>query len=274
MLLIFILNYTIVVVYGEVSLFILLVGYRPGVYFGMKTKSFEPTQFSLLWYNTKNFLDQIRFKCESSEGIFKTWKKHDGESFGIQEIHDSQSNLILTTEFVKVQKGTKGGDWSVRIKGTSKTNQVEEISIFFLMKDENFIQVENSKSNGMNSPIFISGNNEDLGKFMFFVKDTSEYKGESFTKLEMWLEKFHFVGRKEEFQKEKLFSHFRKFKGTEKTHDIFTLSNSVEEKSKFIVLQKILKTPFQFEAGLLSNELHSNMKKDINLLTEKKLTDL
>jgi len=47
---------------------------------------------------------------------------HDGLNFGIQEIVETE--FSLRTEFVKVQGGKHGGDWTWRITGTQKVIKV------------------------------------------------------------------------------------------------------------------------------------------------------
>ena len=57
-----------------------------------------------------------RYSCEQSDNLAKYgWLKHDGRTFGSQEIVDD--DFILTTDFVKQDGGFHGGDWTARIKG-------------------------------------------------------------------------------------------------------------------------------------------------------------
>jgi len=41
------------------------------------------------------------------------WIEHDGVNFGVQEIFDT--NIKLTTSFVKREGGRNGGDWTSKI---------------------------------------------------------------------------------------------------------------------------------------------------------------
>ena len=64
-----------------------------------------------------------RYTCEQGDNLPKYgWLQHDGLSYGSQEIVDE--DFILTTEFIKRPNGARGGDWTARIKGKSRTSQV------------------------------------------------------------------------------------------------------------------------------------------------------
>lgn len=57
---------------------------------------------------------ELRHTCEQSDGLRRYgWLLHDGEQFGLQDIHDR--GLLLRTEFVKRPGGLHGGDWSWRV---------------------------------------------------------------------------------------------------------------------------------------------------------------
>lgn len=52
--------------------------------------------------------------CEQGDNLERyTWTKHDGRSFGIQEIDDGV--VRITTSFVKRPGGDHGGDWTARV---------------------------------------------------------------------------------------------------------------------------------------------------------------
>lgn len=60
-----------------------------------------------------NGLPPIRHWCSQDDQLPSYgWVAHDGVNFGSQEIIDKY--FILTTDFVKRQGGTHGGDWSAR----------------------------------------------------------------------------------------------------------------------------------------------------------------
>ena len=74
--------------------------------------------FRLLIYS-----NLFRYSCEQSDNLAKYgWLKHDGRSFGSQEIVDD--DFILTTDFVKQDGGFHGGDWTARIRGRPRFEEV------------------------------------------------------------------------------------------------------------------------------------------------------
>lgn len=116
--------------------------YRPGVYFGLKTRDPQSLVTGLMWYFPKRLRpggDGIRHWCEQNDGLEKYgWIQHDGSTFGVQEIFDGP--FLLTTSFVKRLSGLHGGDWTARISITPRSNLVldEEASIlWYTALDEN-----------------------------------------------------------------------------------------------------------------------------------------
>ena len=58
-------------------------------------------------------LPPLRHWCSQDDQLSSYgWVAHDGVNFGAQEIIDKY--VILTTDFVKKQGGTHGGDWSAK----------------------------------------------------------------------------------------------------------------------------------------------------------------
>ena len=52
--------------------------------------------------------------CQQGDELKKYgWIEHDGVSFGVQEIYDT--NMKLTTSFVKREGGRNGGDWTTKV---------------------------------------------------------------------------------------------------------------------------------------------------------------
>lgn len=69
----------------------------------------------MMWMRQFSEVDvNLRHTCEQGDRLQGYgWLMHDGLSFGVQEIHDS--DFTLTTEFVKRMGGEHGGDWTWRI---------------------------------------------------------------------------------------------------------------------------------------------------------------
>ena len=109
--------------------------YRPGVYFGMKSRSAKDVVTGLMWFLPRFSLSLserkrqqlmiisrhvnqgslgLRHWCEQGDNLKQFgWTKHDGREFGVQNIVDR--GVKIETSFVKVMGGSNGGDWSNRV---------------------------------------------------------------------------------------------------------------------------------------------------------------
>lgn len=96
--------------------------YRPGVYFGLKTRDPRSIVTGLMWYFPMRLRpggDGIRHWCEQNDGLETYgWLQHDGANFGVQKIQDGP--FEIHTSFVKRLGGSNGGDWTARIEVNSK----------------------------------------------------------------------------------------------------------------------------------------------------------
>ncbi|KAG8266902.1 hypothetical protein J6590_061728 [Homalodisca vitripennis] len=114
--------------------------YRPGNYFGLKTREFHSPVVGLMWYFPNRVGPDgisIRHWCEQGDRLDRyTWTKHDGRSFGIQEIDDGP--VRITTSFIKRAGGSNGGDWTARIS----------VSHLFLFRISMFMFLKGSVSAG------------------------------------------------------------------------------------------------------------------------------
>ncbi|GAB0092942.1 mannosyl-oligosaccharide glucosidase [Sergentomyia squamirostris] len=150
--------------------------YRPGTYFGMKTRDPHSLVMGLMWYSPSRLGpggDGIRHWCELSDKMDKYgWLQHDGRSFGVQEIHDGP--LKVETSFVKFPGGRFGGDWTARVTVRSENPQMmdEEVSIiWYTALDE--------KTGGYINPIRtdmasgIRGDTPGLGDFTLTLYNTN-----------------------------------------------------------------------------------------------------
>ncbi|XP_063720487.1 mannosyl-oligosaccharide glucosidase-like [Symsagittifera roscoffensis] len=91
--------------------------YRPGVYFGMKTRSNQSPVFGLLWL-VQFDPNRVDFRHNCDQGLKLPrygWISHDGVSFGYQEI--VEKDFVLNVSFVKrPHLGIHGGDWTARVQ--------------------------------------------------------------------------------------------------------------------------------------------------------------
>lgn len=114
--------------------------YRPNLYFGIRPRLPQSLMTGLIWFSTANYqsvqstfailarghnarvltvaLQGSRHACEQDDRLDSyTWTQYDPREGGIQEIKDSQNNVKIITEFLKVPGGKNGGSWAARIKG-------------------------------------------------------------------------------------------------------------------------------------------------------------
>ncbi|KXZ47267.1 hypothetical protein GPECTOR_36g12 [Gonium pectorale] len=103
--------------------------YRSGLYFGMRTRTPKGLVSGLLWFDPDdpNTLNQMRARHEASQGDGLSsygWKRHDGRTYGTQELVDGEYNISLSMVGAAHPSRLKsfgpesgpGGDWSVRLQ--------------------------------------------------------------------------------------------------------------------------------------------------------------
>lgn len=140
--------------------------YRPHVYFGMKTRSPRSVVTGLMWLQQRDGAE-LRHTCEQSDGLQRYgWVMHDGQSFGLQDIHDR--GLLLRTEFVKRPGGRHGGEWSWRVTarqdGGAAGSQAALISLFFYVATDGQGTLRPHLEDGTRLAA-VSGTSEELGDF-------------------------------------------------------------------------------------------------------------
>eukprot|EP01031_Cornospumella_fuschlensis_P039412 gene39412-47975_t len=73
--------------------------FRPGYYFGLKSKTpRRPWVTGFLWSDTSRV--KYRHTTEQDDISKFEWIRHDGESFGTQELLDKQNRLSMETSFI------------------------------------------------------------------------------------------------------------------------------------------------------------------------------
>ncbi|XP_056642689.1 uncharacterized protein LOC130449061 [Diorhabda sublineata] len=161
--------------------------YRPGNYFGLKTRDPNSLVTGLIWYFPQRLGpggDGIRHWCEQGDNLNKYgWLQHDGSNFGIQEIIDGPFKLV--TSFVKRPGGLSGGDWTARIEvdhvKSNTSLKDEDVSLVWYMaldeETKGFLESTNfeTKITG------IKGKTSTLGEFRVkFVNTSGILQHESF----------------------------------------------------------------------------------------------
>lgn len=230
--------------------------YRPGVYFGLKTRRPYSPVTGLMWF--KQYVKQrplpIRHTCEQSDPLESYgWLKHDGVNFGTQEI--VEKDFTLKTQFIKRPGGENGGDWSARINGKTKGNKPITVTLLFyiaLDDDEGDLEpiIKQTFLDG------VKGFTKALGhftlKFPTVKNATSNHFLVSYAPSLAQL-------------KDVVMHRLRVFPVNKTVNmiglagvDSPTINNSPHQKPNFIVKQVTVKFPFQmevlFESGSLSKE--------------------
>lgn len=264
--------------------------YRPGVFFGMKTRSKKPFITGLMWNraDTPHGIQHIRHQSEMNQHISYGWEMHDGRTFGVQSIVDRENAVNMTTEMIKHANDyssiTKGGDWRVRISGkqTKESNLQPYISLAFYFGFENdddaSFRVSGMEgtisSQGLTSPIILTGENEDLGLFSVYVKDDKSpedapeisrmfnYLGAKLPPSDVWkikdvTQQLYIKDFREKYSEQ--LKHVTSPEKHEMKPIFAKLPNQMEEKANVFVIQKIVKVPFQLDIAFLSDELHPDL---------------
>jgi mannosyl-oligosaccharide glucosidase len=145
--------------------------YRPGVYFGLKTREpFTPVT-GLMWYFPSMLQTDgrgLRHWCTQDDKLERYgWTKHDGKNFGIQEIVDN--GILLKTSFVKNIYGHNGGDWTAKINVSNihPNPKNKKISLLYYMaiEDKTDGNIKPVIDHSTNSLTGIEGQTKALGYF-------------------------------------------------------------------------------------------------------------
>jgi len=142
--------------------------YRPNLYFGLRTKVPDSPMFGMMFFSQfpKGGQLHLRYSCEQSDHLAKYgWLRHDGSTFGSQEIVDD--DFILTTDFVKQDGGFHGGEWTARIRGKPRFGEESKqlVSLLFIMSHEGKGMLNHVVDNNRLSQVH--GHNAVLGDFRF-----------------------------------------------------------------------------------------------------------
>ncbi|KAI0240630.1 Mannosyl-oligosaccharide glucosidase [Lamellibrachia satsuma] len=148
--------------------------YRPGVYFGLKTRSPHSPVVGMMWMTplTSNPSPPLHHWCEQGDQLpFYSWMVHDGVNFGIHEVIDHF--YTITSEFVKRPGGQHGGDWTARINVRPRPKSEEAVvSLFFYIALDGQGTVKTMVKQGRLEGV--RGQSEELGDFqMLFPLPTS-----------------------------------------------------------------------------------------------------
>ncbi|KAJ3013924.1 Processing alpha glucosidase I [Thoreauomyces humboldtii] len=254
--------------------------YRPNLYFGTRTRSAETLMTGLMWFGVNEVsgetLKNIRHTCEQGDDLSGyAWQKHDGRSYGSQEIADNLNRVGIRNEYFKSPGGDHGGDWSVRVSGEAldANHQTDVSLVFYVTLDGNG---ELSVDRSGPEPI-LRGNSKELGDFMVTIVDGAHTKAPAtppypdtydlpdisktlVTKYRMPQE--HIWKSKELLQQHLLEVAQRRINTYTSPYPhpahIFAVEDNPEEKPNLVMFQKMVSTPFQFDVVFLSGSARSH----------------
>eukprot|EP00752_Nemacystus_decipiens_P007415 g6630.t3 len=108
--------------------------YRPGVYFGFKTRT-SPLAVTggLLWHGGDGrSAEALRHECNEGDGLGPYgWVEHDGRSYGKQDIQDTKAGIRLVTSMVKPAQLDQHGSGSAAVDGgAAEVHLASRIQLF------------------------------------------------------------------------------------------------------------------------------------------------
>ncbi|KAF9792420.1 glycoside hydrolase [Thelephora terrestris] len=263
--------------------------YRPNLYFGIRPRLPQSLMTGLIWFSTANYqsVQRSRHACEQDDRLDSyTWTQYDPREGGIQEIKDSQNNVKITTEFLKVPGGKNGGSWAARIKGEPMdTSNPMHISTVFYSGLEGLggLEMQNEPvPQGFDGPVTFAGFTPDLDDFTIRIEDGpgNVYVDEA-SRIGDAVGRTSFAGYRVEpgnvwqakkYIMDQIFARtgeiLEPFRSQENKGKVpspsFTLqvSNNVQPGSNLFAVQKTFSGPFQFDVFYESASANHNLDSE------------
>ena len=117
----------------------------------------------------------FRYTCEQGEDIHGYgWDEYDARDGGVQTIHDEGNKIDITTSFIKVPGGDKGGSWAARIKGELRSDAPEDLNtmiIYYVAQEgEGSLVAEGTGDDkGFTGDVTLKGGSEALGVYNLVI---------------------------------------------------------------------------------------------------------
>lgn len=159
--------------------------YKPNLYFGVRPRVPKSLWTGLMWGRIEDFndvKDGLRYTCEQGEDIHGYgWDEYDARTGGVQTIHDEGNKIDITTSFVKIPGGTRGGSWAVRVNGKLHENAPENsktvVYYYVAQEDAGDLEVHGEGSEvGFKGDVTFTGKSESLGDYkLVFTEGKGKY---------------------------------------------------------------------------------------------------
>jgi len=151
--------------------------YRSNLYFGLKTRSEDPLNVGMMWFNQFSRNLQIRHWCDHNDRMAKYgWLAHDGRNFGIHEtVENVENGFTIRNSWVKRHGGRYGGDWTVRTRVEGHSSEKQFVSVIFYFATD-YTGWLKSVKNAKRVSVF-DGESVDVGAFSVRVDATDEGNG-------------------------------------------------------------------------------------------------
>ncbi|KAI5063243.1 hypothetical protein GOP47_0021790 [Adiantum capillus-veneris] len=147
--------------------------YRSNLYLGIRARVPKSLLAGLMWISVDSSgMLAVRHTCEASDNMKRYgWLRHDGRSFGYQELLDG--SMLLKTTFVKKKFSSSGygGDWVVRIRVEDISEESSENikTLLFYVADEAGRSLK-LHPNDRQGTRLVSGTMKDAGQWTLHVK--------------------------------------------------------------------------------------------------------
>ncbi|WIA10052.1 hypothetical protein OEZ85_010262 [Tetradesmus obliquus] len=183
--------------------------YRSGLYFGMRTRTARPLLLGMMWFDPTDAAtvhqEAIRHEAQQGDKLSSYgWVRHDGRSYGRQEIADGDFQLTVQMVKHRSEGSGYGGDWAVRVSvaltaaGRAKQDAAKaaaeaegrkaakrKLSLVFYFADAHWrsseleMWPEQQQSKLGEGVQLLSGDNEDVGPWALHLRPGPSQTGSS-----------------------------------------------------------------------------------------------
>jgi Glycosyl hydrolase family 63 N-terminal domain/Glycosyl hydrolase family 63 C-terminal domain len=114
--------------------------YRPGIYFGMKTRSPIALSTGILWVGSNTRRNGLRHDTNQDELTQFEWIVHDGKHYGRQTLTDESYKMELSTTFIvkEVSNISVVDSAALKLKINQDSSWIQRIEVRSLYDDEEY----------------------------------------------------------------------------------------------------------------------------------------